>query len=296
MSFFDMKFPQLAWGAILILHGAWTSFAEEPIRLTSDGRLKATPVFVSGGAELVYAVLENPKMYRLMRMRLADRSVQPLRKEASSAEFEPACSRDGRYFAFIRQRGVLSLSLSILDTQTKTLAEVLPPPGFAGMRSPAISPDNSQVLYSFAEDGRQQIYATNIQADEPTRLTNSPGVNNWPCFSPDGKQVVFGSSRDGNFDIYLMKSDGSDVRRLTRNPLQDIRPRFSPDGRRIAFVSHRDGNAEIYVIDPDASRLERVTNHPERDDYPDWHADGNRLVIVSERSGQHDLYLVRAPR
>jgi len=288
-------FPPTAWSAILIFLFARPSLADEPVRLTDDGRLKASPVFVKEGTELVFAVLENPKLYRLMRMELADRSVRPLRKDASSAEFEPACSRDGRYYAFVRQRGVLSLSLAILDTQSNTLAEVLPPAGFAGMRSPAFAPDNSRVLYSFAEGGRQQIYSTNIQADDPKKLTDSQGINNWPCFSPDGKQIVFGSSRDGNFDIYVMNSDGTDIRRLTRSSFQDIRPRFSPDGNRIAFVSHRNGNSEIYLINPDGTDLRRVTRHLERDDYPDWHADGKRLVIVSERSGQHDLYLVNVP-
>lgn len=295
MSFFDRKRQYLVGSMILLLLGPWPSCAEEPVRLTSDGRLKATPVFSHDGTELVFAVLENPKMFRLMTMQLADRSVEPLRKAATTAEFEPACSRDGRYCAFVRQRGVLRLSVAILDKQTDTLVEVLPPPGFAGMRSPTFSPDNSRVLYSFADESRQQIFSTDLRANDPQKLTNSPGINNWPNFSPDGKEIVFGSSRDGNFDIYLMQCDGSNVQRLTHNPVQDIRPRFSPDGKRIVFVGHRHGNSEIYVMDRDGTNLVRVTHHPERDDYPDWHTDGKQLVVVSERGGRHDLYLVRVP-
>jgi tricorn protease-like protein len=295
MSFFNRKRQYLVGSVILLLLGTWPSCAEEPVRLTTDGRLKATPVFMRGGTELVFAVLENPKMFRLMTMRLADRSVEPLRQEATMAEFEPACSRDGRYCAFVRQRGVLSLSVAILDKQSNTLVEVLPPPGFAGLRSPTFSPDNSRVLYSFADENRQQIFSTNLQATDPQKLTDSLGINNWPNCSPDGKEIVFSSSRDGNFEIYLMQCDGSNAQRLTHNPLQDIRPRFSPDGKRIVFVGHRDGNSEIYVMDRDGTNLARVTHHPERDDYPDWHTDGKRLVVVSERGGRHDLYLVSVP-
>jgi len=267
----------------------------DPVRLTSDGILKMSPVFSKRGTELIYAVLENPGRFRLIRMNLADRTTESLRKDASTAEFEPACSPDGRYCAFVRQRGVLSLSVAILDRQTNSLMEVMPPSGFAGMRSPAISSDNSRVLYSFADGGQQNIYSTNLQAEDPQKLTESVGINNWPCFSPDGKWIVFGSSRDGNFEIYVMKSDGSEAKRMTHSPFQDIRPRFSPDGQRIVFVSHRDGNSEIYVINVDGTGLTRITNHAERDDYPEWHSDGKRLVIVSERNGQHDLYLMDVP-
>ena len=150
------------WAVCLFLLFALPSSADEITRLTRDGRLKASPVFVDGGTELIFAVLETPKLYRLMRMNLVDREVHAIRKDATTAEFEPACSRDGRYCAFVRQKGVLSLSLAILDTQSNALKEIEPPPGFAGMRSPAFAPDNTRILYSFADAGRQQIYATNV--------------------------------------------------------------------------------------------------------------------------------------
>ena len=62
MSFFNRKRQYLVGSVILLLLGTWPSCAEEPVRLTSDGRLKATPVFTQGGTELVFAVLENPKL------------------------------------------------------------------------------------------------------------------------------------------------------------------------------------------------------------------------------------------
>ncbi|MCH2210682.1 MAG: LpqB family beta-propeller domain-containing protein [Fuerstiella sp.] len=294
MSFFD-RVCLYAVACLVVVVCAGQHSQADSLRLTSDGILKASPVYCKDGTELVYALLENAERYCLMKMNVANGHIESLRKDATTAEFEPACSRDGRYCAFIRQRGVLSLSMAIFDRQSNSLVEVLPPAGFAGMRSPAISPENSRVLYSFADGGRQHIYVTNLQAENPVKLTDSSGIDNWPSFSPDGRLIVFGSSRDGAFEIYVMQRDGSGVRRITHCPFQDIRPRFSPDGQRIAFVSHRDGNSEIYVVNVDGSGLTRVTNHTERDDYPDWHPDGKRLVVVSERNGQHDLYLLNVP-
>lgn len=270
--------------------------AAEPIRLTTDGRVKRDPVFSKpDGSELLYVVLDRPKQLRLMKLTLANGKVEPLHADETRSEFEPAVSRDGRFLAFVQNQGNLSLALVIKDLMTGTQADVPPGGGFSGMHSPAIAPDNSRLLYSYPEDGRQHLFAVGIDAKKPRRLVDSSGINNWPSFSPDGQLVVFSSTRDGDYDLYVMKSDGTDVRQLTDSPKQDIRPRWSPDGRRIAFTSNRDGNYEIYLIALDGNGLTRVSKHPEQDDYATWSPDGRRLVFVAERDGHQDLVAVDAP-
>lgn len=265
------------------------------VRLTHDSRSKRDPVFIKAGNELVYGVDESPVQIRLMRLTMADRSVVPLHKDITRSELEPAFSPNGRYCAFTQNTGNLSMRLVIRDLQQDQEAEVTHP-GRGGTRSPAFSPDNKRVLYSFAEDGRQQIYSVNVRGTDKRELTDSVGINNWPTFSSDGKTIVFGSTRDGNYEIYAMNADGSNVRRLSNSPTQDIRPKISPNGKRIAFTSSRDGNREIYVMNVDGTGVKRLTRNPERDDYPAWYPDGNRLVFVSERQGRHDLYLIDVPR
>ena len=279
--------------AIVLSAFAQFANAAEPQRLTMDGRVKRDPVFSKpDGSELLFVVLERPKQLRLMKLTLANGKVESLHPDETRSEFEPAVSRDGRFLAFVQNRGNLSLALVIKDLMTGTQADVPPGGGFSGMHSPAIAPDNSRVLYSYPEEGRQHLFVTGTDAKQPRRLVDSSGINNWPSFSPDGQHVVFSSTRDGDYDLYVMKSDGTDVRRLTDSPKQDIRPRWSPDGRRIAFTSNRDGNYEIYLIAPDGTGLTRITNHPEQDDFATWSPDGRRLVFVAERDGHQDLVAV----
>jgi len=284
---------------VALIVGFWIiqiSSAAEPIRLTTDGRVKRDPVFLKpDGSELLFSVLDHPKQLRLMKLTPASGKVEPLHPDETRSEFEPAVSVDGRYLAFVQNRGNLSLALVIKDLQTGTQADVPPGGGFSGMHSPAIAPDNSRVLYSYPEEGRQHLFSTGVDAKQPIRLVDSSGVNNWPSFSPDGKQIVFSSTRDGDYDLYVANSNGTNVRRLTESPKQDIRPRWSPDGRRIAFTSNRDGNYEIYVIAPDGTGLKRISHHAEQDDFACWHHESRRLVIVSERDGHHDLWLIDAP-
>ncbi|MBS0204132.1 MAG: PD40 domain-containing protein [Planctomycetes bacterium] len=284
-------------GAIALTLFAASIDAADLSRLTHDGRSKRDPVFVgSSGKSLIYSQLEKPTQLRLMRLSLPDGSPEPCHPSETRSEFEAAPSTDGRYLAFVQNRGNLSLALVIEDLQQASpTAEVPPGGGFSGMHSPTFSPDGSRILFSYPEDGRQQLFAVDIQGKNRHTVVDSVGINNWPSFSPDGKQLVFSSSRDNDFEIYVAKPDGTEPRRLTESPRQDIRPRFSPDGTRIAFTSNRDGNYEIYVMNPDGTNLHRVTNNPEQDDYPSWHPDGKQLVVVSERRGQFDLYLIEAP-
>lgn len=272
------------------------SGATEPVQLTTDGRQKSSPVFRNGGTELIYVDFADATLFQLWKLVVADGTTSRLHPDSTAAEFEPAWSADGERYAHLKLRGTLSISVVVRDKTGTLLHEILPGNGFRGYRSPALSPDHSRLLYSYADHGVQPIHSTLLNGDDRRQLTESTGINNWPCWSPDGRSIVFGSTRDGNFEIYCMNADGSQVRRLTENPYQDIRPRFSPDGSRIAFTSHRDGNAEIYIMNADGTDQRRLTDSPDRDDYPEWHPDGKRLAIVSERDGKHDLFLVTVPR
>lgn len=287
-----LRWSALGVGTFIALLLAQGTNAAEPRRLTRDGRLKFSPVFANEGREIVYVELENPTLYRLKRLSLDDLSTEVLHADAKTSEFEPAYSADGKTFAFLQTIDVLRVSLIVRDRKGKTLGEVPPPPGFSGMRSPAISPDGQFVIYSIADKGRQQLFRVRADGTERQTMTDSQGINNWPAYSHSGESVAFGSSRDGDFEIYRMPADGGDAIRLTNSPGQDIRPRFSPDGTRIAFTSHRDGNAEIYTINVDGTSPQRITESLERDDYPEWHPDGRHLAIVGERGGRHDLYLL----
>jgi Tol biopolymer transport system component len=266
----------------------------EPKRLTSDGRLKSDPVFVKDGEEVVFTVLESPTQTCLMRLKLADGSVERFNPGATSSEFEPAFSADNRYCAFVHSRGNLNLTLIIRDTKLKKDATFDPGGGFAGMRHPTLAPDGSRVVFSMANVAGAQLISVDNQGKDRKDLTRT-ALNQWPAFSPDGKQIAFSSSRDGDFEIYVMDADGGNVRRLTKSPGLDARPAWSPDGKRLAFTSNRSGHYEVILMDADGANPRRLDTGAERDDHAAWHPDGKQLLLVSERRGRSDLSLVAVP-
>ena len=290
MRSFNRHFTIVCVGLMVTFVGE--NFAADPVQLTQDGRQKMSPVFRRHGQEVVYVDFADSTLFQLRRFHLESGTDERLHPDSTFAEFEPTWAFDEERYAHLKLRGTLSISIVIRDRDGAILKEILPDNGFRGYRSPAISPDHSSILFSYAEMGAQQIFTMSVNDSERRRLTDSTGLDNWPAYSPDGKRIVFGSSRDGNFEIYRMDLIGGDLKRMTDHPLQDIRPRYSPDGSQIAFTSHRDGNAEIYVMNADGQELRRLTDHPERDDYPNWHPDGRRIVFVREHEGRHDLFLV----
>lgn len=286
-------FPALL-SLILACIVSGTLLAAEPLRLTTDGRLKFSPTFEPDGKAVVYAELEKPTLLRLMRLDLSTNKTAPLHPAAAVSEFEPNWSRRSPVYAFVRLKGALSVGVCIRNYETGAEKEIPPGEGFSGLRSPAMSSDGKRVVYIYPDGGGERMISIASDGSDRRELADAGSFNNWPDFSPDGTQLVFGSTRDGNYEIYVMPAGGGAARRLTDSPYQDIRPRFSPDGERIAFVSHRDGNAELYVMQRDGGGVRRLTEHPERDDYPAWHPDGKRLAAICERDGRHDMYLISA--
>jgi TolB protein len=268
----------------------------DPARLTTDGTLKLSPVFVSDGDEVVFATHELPNLVSIVRLKLIEGTRRRQHPTVVNHQFDPAFSRDGRYHAYGRSATSPQMVLVIHDAQEKKDTVFQPRESRATARNPSFSPDGSRIVFSLSDIGGHQIVSINPQGKDLKYLTKAAGMNAWPVYSPDGRIIAFGSSRSGDFEIYTMNADGSAVRPLTRSPGLDARPAWSPDGARIAFTSNRDGNYEIYVVDADGSHPNNATAHPARDDYAVWHPDGQRLLFISDRDGGSDFYLGRAPR
>ena len=165
-------------------------------------------------------------------------------------------------------------------------------------RSPAWSPDGTQIVFASRRADNWDLYLMRDDGSDLRRLTEDPAYDGDPAWSPDGARIAFSSSRGGDLDIYLLDLASGAVARVTDSPAADYEPAWSPDGLGLAFTSWRDGNQEIYVVylgGLGAGVLpapQNMTNHPAPDRSPAWSPDGRRLAFISDRDGIGNLHVL----
>jgi TolB protein len=139
------------------------------------------------------------------------------------------------------------------------------------------------------------IYMSDYDGANQTRVTVNRSIDIAPAWSPDGELLAYTSYRTGYPDIILqsirtMRPPSNPARGSIDN--QNFLPAWSPDGSKLAFMSNRDGNMEIYIINRDGTNLRRVTNHPAADATPTWSPTGQQLAFTSDRGGREQVYIV----
>ncbi len=59
------------------------------------------------------------------------------------------------------------------------------------------------------------LWLTNVNGEDPKRLTSNLGEVTTPYFSPDGKWIAFTGREEGNPEVYVMPSSGGKGKRIT---------------------------------------------------------------------------------
>ena len=154
-----------------------------------------------------------------------------------------------------------------------------------------ISPDGSQVAFSWNRSGRWDIYILKFNGDTPPhKITTGKGAKFAPRWSPDGNSIAYVLDLDGgeNYDIFVYHPDPGTHTNLTPDTPEAILPLFdwSPDSQRIAFSSDREGCFDTYLMPSRGGKARKVLGIP----YPDykvvWSPDGHNLAVASEGKAQ----------
>ena len=82
-------------------------------------------------------------------------------------------------------------------------------------RSPAFSPDGSQLAYMSTRNGNWDIFTVSTAGSAPFQVTTAPGNDGLPVWSPDGTQLAYVSDADGSWAIYVIDASGGAPVKLT---------------------------------------------------------------------------------
>jgi Tol biopolymer transport system component len=145
-----------------------------------------------------------------------------------------------------------------------------------GLGSFDISPNDSQIVYSFTKSGESSIYILNINNGNSRKLISATANDNYynPKYSPNGEKILFIENKKNsvNSALCIANVDDANIKRLTDSNEIITEATFSVDGKQIYFckansydkyspIGSRDAhNFDIYSFGIEDKELTKLTN------------------------------------
>jgi len=256
------------------------------------------PAFAPDGESIVYTVTvtnatEDKQQSDLWRVGYDGQDRTQVTSTPKHDEWAPAWSPDGRWLAFLSDRGDD-------DAQTQVWAM---PAGGGEARVLTNLPGGVDGFQWSPDSQRLAVIAT-----DPERPAGTPKPKNPPPIVTGRWQ--FKKDVDGYLDarrshLYVHDVARSESTQITSGDHDEALPAWSPDGKQIAYVTRRGGepdrhsNFDIYLVEPRAGATERrLTTFDGADNDPDlespisWSPDGRQLAFVQ---GGEDKWIYYAP-
>jgi dipeptidyl aminopeptidase/acylaminoacyl peptidase len=162
---------------------------------------------------------------------------------------------------------------------------------------PQYSPDGTKVAFFSFRSGKPQIWISDGDGTNATRVTPQDEIALWPRWSPSGGRIAFvlpslGSfSAQGSFnaDIYLVDTKGGIPRNLTSDGFTNSFPNWSPDERWIYYSSTRTGDWQVWKIRTEGGQPKQVTKNG---GHISFAADDGRNLYYSKHAPEEGIWSV----
>ncbi len=208
----------------------------------------------------------------------------------AGVEAQPSFSPDGRFVAFVSDRGG-QYDIYVMLVTGGSLVRVTNDPNVEAR--PRWSPDGTKLLYARLNDsGFWDVWAAPSLGGAARRLVGNAAD---PAWSPDGRRIVYANPATGG--LWNCDANGTDPRQFTSDepPVHHRQPAYSRDGRRVAFVRRRGGPyGELAVADVPAGRARPLAGGGVFVGSPAWSGNGRSIYFASGRSGAINIWRIDA--
>lgn len=170
--------------------------------------------------------------------------------------FDISWSLNGRYLVYsvYHSDKFFNKFLTVVNLEGFEEGRIIESKDVIEVRDFDLSPDGEKIVVSYYYEGGRntfQIYISNLDGSNLTRLTNN-GLNNYfEKWSPDGTKIMFVSSNLGEgfaHEIWVMDADGANLTKLITamegtTTLKGGFPAWAPDSKAVVVAT-----AEGFVI------------------------------------------------
>ena len=156
------------------------------------------------------------------------------------------------------------------------------------------SPDGKTLAYCGGDFSNLDVYTIPVEGGTPTRLTETPGLDDGPDYSPDGKYIYFHSYRSGRMQIWRMHTDGSQPEQMTFDENANWFAHPSPNNKWIAYIAYTIDQKQNHPFGKDVKlRLMDIETKAITDitpvfyggagtiNTPSWSPDSKKIAFVS---------------
>jgi TolB protein len=232
----------------------------EPVQMTHDASLVATPSWSPGGRDLFYTSWKSG--YTQIIEHEAATGKRTVFAAYGGGNFNPVVSPDGAKVAMILSKGG-SPNLYVCDSNGGNLKQLTNERDEAS--SPAWSSDSREICY-VVRSGRAGLHRISAGGGTPVPIrTGIGGDLTSPDWSPDGRSIIF-TSGSGNFTLWVMPAAGGEAVQLVAG--ED--PCWAPNSRTVIFTRQVSNNRVLSLLDVPTKHVKDVIQISGNCSQPAW--------------------------
>ena len=200
-------------------------------KVFKNRKLRTAPAWSPDGEQISYCRTEAVRELYIASLDQKDeRQVAPVGKYDGYSSWSP----NGTQIVFGAPSGRRDMSTRIhifnLDSRKKEVVFEDPISHFMG--TPAWSPLDDRIAFSWFQGGTSAIYITESDGDNPEKVIGPPpgSSTSHPEWSPDGNELVYEQYKQQNNDrhIYVMNLNKREPEKLTRKGINFFADWFDP--------------------------------------------------------------------